>query len=262
LPDLFVRDSLQGDFPTEGSGLYPTLATRCSLRQNPAGLRRRPASREELMWRPPAGSRGPILVVDDDDGFRALITAVLDHCGYVLVEASSGEEALEAASAAPPALVVLDVHLPGISGYEVCRTFREEFGDGLPIIFVSGERTQSFDRVAGFLIGGDDYLVKPFALDVFVARVRRHLQRPARLAEGVGASLTKRELEVLRLLTHGLSQAEIARRLYVSPKTVGTHTDRLFKKLGAHSRAQAVSFAYVHGLLDRAVEQPRPFEHA
>jgi DNA-binding NarL/FixJ family response regulator len=205
------------------------------------------------MWKPPPGSRGPILVVDDDEGFRALIAAVLDHCGYVLVEAATGEEALEAARAMPPKLVILDVRLPGISGYEVCRSLREEFGDRLPIIFVSGERTQSFDRVAGFLIGGDDYLVKPFALDEFVARIRRHMQRRTRLQDG-SVRLTKRELEVLQLFTHGLSQAEIARRLVVSPKTVGSHTERLFKKLGAHSRAQAVSIAYEHALLEGATE--------
>src|SRR4051812_37282580 len=163
------------------------------------------------------GSQGPILVVDDDGGFRALVAAVLDHCGYALVEAASGEEALEAAAAVPPGLVVLDVHLPQMSGYQVCRALRERFGDGLPILFVSGERTQSFDRVAGFLIGGDDYLVKPFALDDFVARVRRRLERGAALANGGGLSLTRRELEVLRLLTDGLSQSEIARRLVVSP---------------------------------------------
>jgi DNA-binding NarL/FixJ family response regulator len=202
------------------------------------------------------GAEGSILVVDDDAGFRALVVAVLDHYGYSLVEAPTGEDALEVAAAAPPALVVLDVHLPQMSGYEVCRALRERFGDGLPILFVSGERTQSFDRVAGFLIGGDDYLVKPFALDDFVARVRRHLERRAALANGNGnghgVKLTRRELEVLRLLTHGLSQTEIARRLVVSPKTVGTHTDHLFKKLGAHTRAQAVSLAYEHSLLEDA----------
>jgi DNA-binding response OmpR family regulator len=208
------------------------------------------------MWKPPPEARGPILVVDDDEGFRALIVAVLDHCGYELIEAATGEEALEAVGAAAPILVVLDIHLPGISGYEVCRALRQEFGDRLPILFVSGERTQSFDRVAGFLIGGDDYLVKPFALDDFVARVRRHLQRRRSvLNEGAVVKLTKRELEVLQLFTHGLSQVEIARRLVVSPKTVGTHTERLFKKLGAHSRAQAVSLGYQQDLLGRAQER-------
>jgi DNA-binding NarL/FixJ family response regulator len=212
------------------------------------------------MWKPPPGSRGPILIVDDDEGFRTMIVAALEHCGYVSLEASTGEEALETASAAPPMLVVLDVHLPRMSGYEVCRALREEFGDALPIIFVSGERTMSFDRVAGFLIGGDDYLVKPFALDDFVARIRRHVERRSRHTDGAVVKLTKRELEVLRLFTHGLSQTEIARRLFVSPKTVGTHTERLFKKLGAHSRAQAVSLAYQYALLDRAREGVSPIE--
>ena len=214
------------------------------------------------MWKPPPGSRGPILIVDDDDSFRTMIVAALEYCGYNALEASTGEEARETASAAPPMLVVLDVHLPSMSGYEVCRAFREEFGDALPIIFVSGERTMSFDRVAGFLIGGDDYLVKPFALDDFVARIRRHLERRSRLTDGAGVKLTKRELDVLRLFTHGLSQVEIARRLVVSPKTVGTHTERLFKKLGAHSRAQAVSLAYQHALLDSTQEGASPVEHA
>jgi len=199
------------------------------------------------MRTPPVGSRGPILVVDDDNGFRSLIVAVLEHFGYALVEASTGEEALETVSASPPRLVVLDVRLPGISGYEVCRSLREQFGDELPIIFVSGERTQSYDRVAGFLIGGDEYLVKPFALDEFVARVRRHLQRVRPPSNG--ATLTSREIEVLRLLSDGLNSAQVAQRLFLSPKTVGTHTERIFKKLGAHNRAQAVTLAYRQGLL-------------
>jgi DNA-binding NarL/FixJ family response regulator len=203
------------------------------------------------MRKPPFGARGPILIVDDDDGFRALLGTVLDHFGYLVVEASTGEAALAEATASPPQLVVIDVRLPGISGYEVCRSLRDEFGDGLPIIFVSGERTQSFDRVAGFLIGGDDYLVKPFALDEFIARVRRHVQRRSTSAGGVGATLTSREREVLELLGDGLSRAEVAHRLFLSPKTVGTHTERIFKKLGAHTRAQAVSLAYRHGLFDR-----------
>src|SRR5881397_3138611 len=67
--------------------------------------------------------------------------------------------------------------------------------------------------------------------------------------------LTKREVEVLQLITDGLSQVEIARRLFVSPKTVGAHTERIFKKLGAHNRAQAVSLSYQHGLLELATER-------
>jgi DNA-binding NarL/FixJ family response regulator len=201
-----------------------------------------------------ARSRGPVLVVDDDEGFRALIVAVLDHVGYPTREASTGEEALDAARREPPRLVVLDVRLPGIPGYEVCRRLRDEFGNELPIIFVSGERTQSYDRVAGFLVGGDDYLVKPFALDEFVARVRRHVERVQGPAMSK-YSLTPRELEVLYLVAEGLGTTEIARRLYITRKTVATHIERIFRKLGVHNRTQAVSLAYRHGFLDRPHER-------
>ncbi len=214
------------------------------------------------MRQPSARSLPPILVVDDDAGFRTLLCDVLDHFGYRALEAATGEKALESAKGSPPQLVVLDVCLPGISGYEVCHTLRGEFGDGLPIVFVSGERTYSYDRVAGFLIGGDDYLVKPFALDEFVARIRRLLERRSGPAEEPGTLLTRRELEVLKLVVDGLSQTEVAHRLVISPKTVGTHTERIFKKLGVHNRAQAVSFAYRHSLFEWEDEPRSPVERA
>ena len=149
-------------------------------------------------------------------------------------------------------MVVLEVCLDGLSGYELCRELRDELGDQLPIVFVSAERTESHDRVAGFLVGGDDFIVKPFAVDEFVARVRRLLER----AEGrpvFESALTRRELEILTLVADGLSRDEIAKRLFISPKTVGTHTERIFRKLNVHSRAEAVSFAYEQGLLPIAV---------
>jgi DNA-binding NarL/FixJ family response regulator len=143
------------------------------------------------------------------------------------------------------------------SGYEVCRQLRDEFGDGLPVVFVSADRAESYDRVAGFLVGGDDFLVKPFALDEFVARVRRLLERTeGRRDPGLESPLTGREVQVLTLVAEGIDRDEIARRLFISPKTVGTHVERIFKKLGVHTRAQAVSFAYQHGLLP-TVSEPR-----
>jgi DNA-binding NarL/FixJ family response regulator len=151
-------------------------------------------------------------------------------------------------------MVVLEVCLGHHSGYEVCRELRDEFGDQLPIVFISAQRTESHDRVAGFLVGGDDFLVKPFAVDEFVARVRRLLER----AEGrtvFESALTPRELEVLSLVAEGLSRDQIAIRLFISPKTVGTHVERIFRKLGVHSRAEAVSFGYEHGFLPAAGER-------
>ena len=191
---------------------------------------------------------GPILIVDDDGTFREFLLAVLAHFGYAVRQSSSGEEAIEIARRERPRLVVLDVCLPGIPGYQVCRELREEFGNELPIIFISGQRTESYDRVAGFLVGADDYLIKPFALDEFVARVQRHLER-ARPSAGSASVLTNRESEVLELFAEGLGSGEIAKRLFISPKTAATHAERIFRKLNVHSRAEAVSFAYRHGLL-------------
>ena len=176
------------------------------------------------------------------------MASVLERVGYETVEAFTAHEALEVASQERPRLVVLEVCLEGLSGYEACRELRDRFGDQLPIVFVSAERAESHDRVAGFLVGGDEFIVKPFAVDEFVARLRRLLER----AEGrtvFESALTPREIEVLSLVADGLSRDAIAKQLYISPKTVGTHVERVFTKLGVHTRAQAVAYAYQHGLL-------------
>jgi two-component system nitrate/nitrite response regulator NarL len=190
-----------------------------------------------------AAACAPVLVVDDDSDLRRRIASVLARAGFATSEAATGEEALDSARREPPALVVLDVCLPGICGYEVFRELRDEFGDGLPVVFVSGARTQSYDRVAGLLLGADDYLVKPFALDELLLRVRRlvHRSRPARTA--LASRLTSREQEVFGLLAEGLGHAQIASRLYISRKTVGSHVEHIFRKLGVHSRAEAVALA-------------------
>ena len=193
-----------------------------------------------------------IAIVDDDPGMRALVSQLLEEVGYRTWTAETGEEALQLALGARPSLVVLDVRLPTISGYEVCRSLRSAYGEDLPILFISGERTESFDRVAGLLIGGDDYLVKPFAPDELVARVQALLRRSGSKAPANCAPLTARELEVLHLLAEGLEQSEIAERLVISPKTVGTHLEHVLEKLGVHSRAQAVAAAYRTGLIGAA----------
>jgi DNA-binding NarL/FixJ family response regulator len=196
---------------------------------------------------------GSVLIVDDDDDCRSKTAAFLCEAGFGVREVRSGEKALEAARDGDPALVVLEVCLPGVSGYEVCQQLRDEFGDALAIIFVSSRRTESFDRVAGLLVGADDYLVKPFTPDELLARVRVLVRRAAPVRSGreerVSARLTQRELEVLQLLAEGLEQAEIAERLVISAKTVGNHIERILSKLGVHSRAQAVGVAYREQLI-------------
>ncbi len=195
----------------------------------------------------------PVLIVDDNTAFRAFARTLFARAGYETIEASTGKEALIAVQAERPALVILDVLLPDISGFEICRELRDGFGDELPIIFVSGERAEAADRAVGLLIGADDYMVKPFDPDEFLARARRSIirQQPDRRRPTTPPSidLTNREFEVLRLLADGQAPTDIATELVISPKTVASHIQRLLAKLGVHSRAQAVAVAYKTGLL-------------
>ena len=202
-----------------------------------------------------------ILVVDPDAGFRGFTSSLLRRVGYHTVEKPNGESAMAAVRNAPPALVLLEIELPGVSGYQVCRELRDEFGEELPIVFVSGSRTGSLDRVAGLHIGADDYLVKPVAPEELIARVRRllartshHVPQAARTANAYALSLSRREREVLRLLAEGLTNKSIGQVLFISPKTVATHVQRILTKLGVRSRAEAVAFAYQHHLIE--TDQP------
>src|SRR3954470_22870699 len=102
--------------------------------------------------------RTTLMVIDGDAESRVALSAGLERAGYRTHQAETGEEALEQAAREPPAIVILETHLPGASGYEICREFRERYGEDLPIIFVSATRTDETDRVAGLLLGADDYL--------------------------------------------------------------------------------------------------------
>jgi DNA-binding NarL/FixJ family response regulator len=194
-------------------------------------------------------ARAPILIVDDDEVFGEAMTGILERSGYAPMTASRGEEGLRIARSRQFRLVILDICLPDLSGYEVCRQLKDRFGDGLPVLFVSGVRTESFDRVAGLLIGADDYLGKPFAADELLARVRRLIRQTSSLAPSLATRLTPRELEVLRLLANGMGQDEIARQLFISRKTVATHIEHVLQKLGVRTRAQAVALAYREDLV-------------
>ena len=195
------------------------------------------------------GACGTVLVVDDDEGLCTFVSSALADAGYHAVTAFSAEEALVVIREARPSLAILDVNLPGVSGYELCRRIKDEVDPGLPIVFLSGERTESFDRVAGLLLGADDYMVKPCAPDELIARIRSVLRRASPAVPWRMASLTRRELEVLQLLAHGSNQKEIADQLVISPKTVGTHIEHILDKLGVRSRSQAIALAYREDLV-------------
>jgi len=201
------------------------------------------------------------LIVDDDARFAALVEGVLAEAGYGCRTAASGEVALRAARSEQPRIVLLDVHLPVMSGYDVCRRLRERYGLSVGIIFISGCRAESYDQIAGLELGGDDYLSKPFDPGELVARFRSLARRlpaagPAAAArEQPEHALTARELEVLALAAEGLPQKQVAQKLSISRKTVGTHMSHIFEKLAVHSQGQAVAAAHELNLLGPGFSQ-------
>jgi DNA-binding NarL/FixJ family response regulator len=190
-----------------------------------------------------------LLVVERDEEARTGLLKLLRDDGLGVRSARTAEAALESALATPPRLVLAEINLEGMCGYELLRRLRSAFGDSLPVVFVSGERTEPFDRVAGMLLGADDYITKPYAPDELLARVRRLLRATGPASSYRTAVLTAREREVLALLAGGQSQREIARTLTIAPKTCGKHIERILEKLQVHSRAQAVAVAYRDDLL-------------
>jgi two-component system OmpR family response regulator len=121
-----------------------------------------------------------VLVVDDEPNIRELVQVALKFHGCSVTTAATGKEALRRAEASQPDLIVLDVMLPDMDGFEVCRRLRAA-GNEVPVIFLTARDTSS-DTVTGLAIGGDDYVTKPFSVEALVARVRAVLRRASRSA--------------------------------------------------------------------------------
>ena len=119
-----------------------------------------------------------VLVVDDEPNIRELVQVALKFHGCPVTTAASGTDALRQAAAGQPDLIVLDVMMPDLSGFEVCRRLRAA-GNEVPVIFLTARDTSS-DTVTGLALGGDDYVTKPFSVEALVARVRAVLRRVSR----------------------------------------------------------------------------------
>ncbi len=124
-----------------------------------------------------------LLVVDDEPTVRELLCAALRHAGFTVAAAGTGQEALEQARAVSPDLVLLDVMLPDMDGFEVIRSLRERPRSGrtavrghIPVVFLTARDTTR-DKIEGLVLGGDDYVTKPFDLQELIARVRAVLRR-------------------------------------------------------------------------------------
>ncbi|HEX4060594.1 MAG TPA: response regulator transcription factor [Streptosporangiaceae bacterium] len=127
-----------------------------------------------------------VLVVDDEPNIRELVQVALQFHGCSVTTAATGKDALRQAETERPDLIVLDVMLPDLDGFEVCRRLRSS-GNEVPVIFLTARDTSS-DTVTGLALGGDDYVTKPFSVESLVARVRAVLRRAARSASSDGGA--------------------------------------------------------------------------
>jgi two-component system OmpR family response regulator len=135
----------------------------------------------------PAEAR--LLVVDDEPNIRELLAASLRYAGFDVSTAADGQQALKLADALQPDLVVLDVMMPGIDGFEVMKRMRER-QQLVPILFLTA-RDATEDKIAGLTLGGDDYITKPFSLEEVLARIRAVLRRTRGLDPRAATSLLR-----------------------------------------------------------------------
>ncbi|MDQ7908195.1 response regulator transcription factor [Phytohabitans sp. ZYX-F-186] len=129
-----------------------------------------------------------LLVVDDEPTLRELLSATLRFAGFTVASAATGAEALEAAADQAPDLVLLDIMLPDMEGFDVVRRLRER-GRPVPVLFLTA-RDAPEDKINGLTLGGDDYVTKPFDLAELIARIRAILRRTT----GAGGDLTVGDL--------------------------------------------------------------------
>jgi DNA-binding NarL/FixJ family response regulator len=207
-----------------------------------------------------------ILIVDDHpvtrDGLRSAL-AMSDEI-VVLGEASTGEEAVEAVSKLGPDVVFMDVRMPGMGGIEATRLIRKESPDTRVILFTVDDSRAALHEAIQADVSG--YLLKDATVDELVNAARLamegkaviHPELTAAFLEEVQsvedrpeqAALSKREQQILQKVAYGATTREVAHDLGISPHTVKTHLERIFEKLGANDRAQAVAIAIRNGIVD------------
>jgi DNA-binding NarL/FixJ family response regulator len=219
-----------------------------------------------------------ILVVEDDEGTRLSIQDYLDLEGYAVMTAKDGWEALERVEALQPQLIITDISMPRVDGYAFLKSLRQRPAWRLlPVVFLTAH-AETRERVRGYQSGCDAYLEKPFELDELGAVVRNLLERsqliqtallqytlahptppaapqptnqvPDRYPEPPAIAFTKRERNVLDFIAEGLSNAQIAEHLYLSPRTVEKYVSSLLRKTDTANRAELVRFAMDHHLVE------------
>lgn len=207
-----------------------------------------------------------ILLADDDPGIRLTVQEYLELLGYRVIIAKNGEEALQQLETYHPHLIVADIKMPRKNGYELIQQVRERPQFRLlPVIFLT-QRGSTADRIRGYQAGCDLYLPKPFEMEELGAIVRNLLARSQMIQSEKSISsyqdtgsanqedyedfhFTQREKDVLQLLTQGQSNTEMGEHLHLSPRTVEKYVSSLLRKTNTNNRAELVSFAFTHHLL-------------
>jgi DNA-binding NarL/FixJ family response regulator len=207
-----------------------------------------------------------ILVVDDDTTLRTALKRYLEKRGYLVQDAASGLEGFAVFEQDPADLIVSDVLMPEMDGYEFCRRLRAtRSGQLVPFIFLSS-KSDVEDRVQGHSIGADDYLIKPFEPRELLAKIEAQLERSRRMhsemvrlmqqSKAVPAPqtptpsplpLTPAEEKVFWEVIQGYTNKQIGEHLFVSPRTVQTHLSNILSKLQLENRSQLVRFAFEQG---------------
>ena len=218
-----------------------------------------------------------ILVVDDDLGTRLSISDYLELSGYKVITANDGQEGLMMVNKHHPDLIVTDIIMPHMNGYELVRQVRQQAEFRLLPVILLTQRTETQERILGYQSGCDLYLPKPFELEELAAAINNLLERSRIIQSEYQLSLkenlkkadsnsnslfsssvksellesfTTREQEVLEFLTHGLSNAEIGDNLHLSPRTVEKYVSSLLRKSNTSNRAELVRFAMEHHLVE------------
>lgn len=175
-----------------------------------------------------------ILAVDDEPDILKIIDHRLSREGYEIITASDGEEAIDVFRQEKPDLVILDLMLPKIDGFEVCRVLREE--SDVPIIILSA-RSDELDRLLGFRMGGDDYLTKPFSPSELVLRVQAMLRRvPVRRGEEDSSAPNAIKCNGLFIDLRGHSVMLDGKEIQLTPKEfkllwlLASHPDYVFTR--------------------------------
>jgi DNA-binding NarL/FixJ family response regulator len=197
-----------------------------------------------------------ILLVDDLPENLQLLSELLLELGYAVRTVTCGRMALKTLHVKQPDLILLDIHMPEMNGYQVCSVIKaDEKLRHIPVIFISC-LDEVFDKVKGFNVGGVDYITKPFQMEEVVARVENALRLhqqiqqsqlvvAQKIEEKMNAyQLSEREIEILKLYVSGKQRSEIAGRLFISENTVKSHLKALFTKLKINNRTQLIEKIY------------------